>query len=57
MNTRQLMRKSLFFGLVPALALAANVWAAPTDIATQPLAVPAANVAPNIMLILDDSGS
>jgi type IV pilus assembly protein PilY1 len=57
MNTRQLMRKMLRFGLVPALALAANVWAAPTDIASQPLALPAANVAPNIMLILDDSGS
>jgi len=58
MNTRQLMRKSLFFGLVPALALAANVvWAATTDIAQQPLALPAANVPPNIMMILDDSGS
>ena len=57
MNTRQLMRRTLRFGLASAIALAANAWAGPTDIASQPLALPAANVAPNIMLILDDSGS
>ena len=57
MNTRQLMRKTLRFGLASAIALAANARALPTDLAQQPLAQPASNVPPNIMLILDDSGS
>ena len=47
----------LRFGLASAIVLAADVCAAPTDIASQPLAQPASNVPPNIMLILDDSGS
>ena len=57
MNTTQLLRKTLRFGIASAIVLAANVCAAPTDIASQPLAQPASNVPPNIMLILDDSGS
>ena len=57
MNTRRLLRRALNFGLVSAIALAVDVCAAPTDIASQPLALPAANVPPNIMMILDDSGS
>ena len=57
MNTRQLLRKTLRIGIASAIVLAADVWAAQTDIASQPLAQPASNVPPNIMLILDDSGS
>ena len=57
MNTTQLMRKTIRFGLASAIVLAAKAWALPTDIAQQPLALPAVNVPPNIMLILDDSGS
>jgi len=57
MTTTQLMRKALRFGLASAIVLAADAWALPTDIAQQPLALPAANVPPNIMMILDDSGS
>src|SRR5579859_6401601 len=58
MNTRQLLRRALRTGLAAAIMLAADVvGAAQTDIASQPLAQPASNVPPNIMMILDDSGS
>lgn len=57
MKTRQLLHRTFRFAIVSAIALAADVYAAPTDIAQQPLAQPASNVPPNIMLILDDSGS
>jgi type IV pilus assembly protein PilY1 len=57
MKPRQLLHNTLRFGLASAIVLAADVFAAPTDIASQPLAQPASNVPPNIMLILDDSGS
>ncbi len=57
MKTRQLLHTTFHLAIVSAIALAADVYAAPTDIAQQPLALPAANVPPNIMLILDDSGS
>ena len=57
MNTRQLMRKALCFGIASAIVLSADAMALPTDIAQQPLAQPASNVPPNIMMILDDSGS
>lgn len=40
-----------------ALGLPATALAAPTDIGSEPLAQPASNVKPNVMLILDDSGS
>ncbi|MEJ2175695.1 MAG: hypothetical protein P8Y76_12510, partial [bacterium] len=39
------------------LALAAPAALAQTDLADQPLAQPAANIKPNVVLILDDSGS
>ena len=40
-----------------ASALAAQLALAQTDIADQPLAQPASNIQPNVVLILDDSGS
>jgi type IV pilus assembly protein PilY1 len=57
MKANKLILKTLAFGLGASLALAGRALAAPTDIATQPLAQPAANVPPNVMLLLDDSGS
>ena len=57
MKARQLLHSTFRFAIVSAIAIAADVYAAPTDIAQQPLALPAANVPPNIMMILDDSGS
>jgi type IV pilus assembly protein PilY1 len=44
-------------GALVALMLAAPAALAQTDIADQPLAQPASNVQPNVMMILDDSGS
>jgi type IV pilus assembly protein PilY1 len=49
--------RSLGFAALVALALAAPTALAQTDISNQPLAQPASNVKPNVMLILDDSGS
>jgi type IV pilus assembly protein PilY1 len=57
MKTNELILKTLTFGLGASLALAGSALAAPTDISSQPLALPAANVPPNVMLLLDDSGS
>jgi type IV pilus assembly protein PilY1 len=57
MKANKLLLKTLASALSVALAFAAPALAAPTDIASQPLAQPAANVPPNIMLLLDDSGS
>jgi type IV pilus assembly protein PilY1 len=57
MKANKLILKTLAFGLGASLALAGRALAAPTDIATQPLAQPASNVPPNVMLLLDDSGS
>ncbi|MGA8048936.1 MAG: PilC/PilY family type IV pilus protein [Burkholderiales bacterium] len=57
MKANKLLLKTLVSTLCASLALAGVALAAPTDIATQPLAQPAANVPPNIMLLLDDSGS
>ena len=57
MKANKLILRTLVFVLGASLALAGRALAAPTDIATQPLAQPAANVPPNIMLLLDDSGS
>lgn len=56
MKANKLILKMLLLGLGLA-AIASKPLAAQTDIATQPLAQPASNVAPNIMLLLDDSGS
>ncbi|HYA37524.1 MAG TPA: hypothetical protein VEI74_04560, partial [Candidatus Methylomirabilis sp.] len=56
MKANKLILKTLLLGLGLA-AIASKPLAAQTDIATQPLAQPASNVAPNIMLLLDDSGS
>ena len=56
-RTTQLM-KILRSALCAAALLPATVGAAGlTDIASQPLAQPAANVPPNIMVLFDDSGS
>ena len=57
MKANKLILKTLTFGMGASLALAGSALAAPTDIASQPLALPAANVPPNVMLLLDDSGS
>jgi type IV pilus assembly protein PilY1 len=57
MTTGQLLHRTLRYAFASAIALAANAYAGYTDIAQQPLAQPASNVPPNIMLILDDSGS
>jgi len=48
---------NLRFATLLAMSLAAPLALAQTDISDQPLATPAANVQPNVMLILDDSGS
>lgn len=39
------------------LCAAVTAWTAPTDIANEPLAAPVSNTKPNIMFVLDDSGS
>ena len=56
MKANTLILKTLLIGLGLA-AIASKPLAAQTDIATQPLAQPASNVSPNIMLLLDESGS
>ncbi len=56
MKANALILKTLLIGLGLA-AIAGKPLAAQTDIATQPLAQPASNVPPNIMLLLDESGS
>jgi len=57
MKANKLLLKTLAAALGASLVFAAPALAAPTDISTQPLAQPAASVPPNIMLLLDDSGS
>ena len=39
------------------LCAAVTAWTAPTDISNEPLASPVSNTKPNIMFVLDDSGS
>jgi type IV pilus assembly protein PilY1 len=50
-------RRLLAFALSASLAFPAPLYAAATDIADGPLAQPASSVKPNMLLILDDSGS
>ncbi len=52
-----LMKRVLAYALSAAIMLPAPLYAAATDISQQPLAQPAANVKPNLMLLFDDSGS
>jgi type IV pilus assembly protein PilY1 len=51
------LRRALAWTLSAAIAFPAPLQAALTDISNEPLAQPAASVKPNLMLILDDSGS
>ena len=51
------LHRVLAFALSASLAVPAPLYAATTDISQQPLAQPAANVKPNIVLLFDDSGS
>ena len=58
MKTRTALRcKQLSLVLAGALALAGTAGAANTDIANEPLSQAASGVRPNVMFILDDSGS
>jgi type IV pilus assembly protein PilY1 len=58
MNTRTALRcKQLSLILAGAFALAGTAGAANTDIANEPLSQAASGVRPNVMFILDDSGS
>jgi type IV pilus assembly protein PilY1 len=59
MNPTQpsLMKRALAYAMIATIAFPAPLFAAATDISQQPLAQPATNVKPNIMLIFDDSGS
>ncbi len=54
-----LSRRALAMGAFAtgALCVAINAWTAPTSISNEPLASPVTNTAPNVMFILDDSGS
>jgi len=56
-TVRKQTLKASLCALGVALLLPGLLHAAPTDIANEPLALPASNVPPNIMLLLDDSGS
>ncbi|HUJ85633.1 MAG TPA: PilC/PilY family type IV pilus protein [Burkholderiales bacterium] len=56
-QTTRLMSKLLGCALCAAALLPVAAGAGVTDIATQPLAQPAANVPPNVMVLFDDSGS
>ncbi len=56
-KARDRILKTAMIALGAALLLPGALYAGPTDISTEPLATPAANVPPNIMLLLDDSGS
>jgi len=55
-NPKPRFRKT-FLALVAAALSAPAMTLAQTDISTEPLAQPASNVKPNIVVILDDSGS
>jgi type IV pilus assembly protein PilY1 len=59
MDTMALFRRRFFQATVAAAALAAPVAhpAPPLTISTEPLATSAVSITPNVMLILDDSGS
>ena len=58
MNTFVLhCKKALACALCVSIAIPAPLYAAATDIAAGPLAQPASSVKPNMLLILDDSGS
>jgi type IV pilus assembly protein PilY1 len=59
MDTMPLFRRRFFQAAVAAAALAAPVAhpAPPVTISTEPLATSAVSITPNVMLILDDSGS
>ena len=52
-----LTKRALAYALIATIAFPAPLLAAATDVSQQPLAQPATNVKPNIMMIFDDSGS
>jgi len=54
---KPLLHRALAYTLAAAMAFPAPLFAATTDISQQPLAQPASNVKPNMMLLFDDSGS
>ncbi|MDA8108935.1 MAG: PilC/PilY family type IV pilus protein [Betaproteobacteria bacterium] len=56
-KSTKLLLKAFACMLGAAALLPGAVHAAPTDLASQPLAQPASNVKPNIMVLFDDSGS
>jgi type IV pilus assembly protein PilY1 len=57
MEAPTLLKRILCHSLSIAIAVPGPVYAANTDIFNEPLAQPASNVKPNIMLLHDDSGS
>ena len=56
-QARTIAKRIVAYSLSASLALPGPLHAALTDIHYEPLAQPAASVKPNVMLILDDSGS
>src|SRR5882672_11416000 len=57
LNRHHRCKRLLVYALSISLALPGPLQAAPTDISDGPLAQPATSVKPNMLLILDDSGS
>jgi len=57
LKNKQLSRRILAVAFSASLALPGALYAQATDIADGPLAQPASSVKPNMLLILDDSGS
>jgi len=64
MNPQTPPQTSIRRRLLPSAAVAAaalcvmvNAWTAPTDLSNEPLASPVTTTSPNVMFILDDSGS
>jgi type IV pilus assembly protein PilY1 len=56
-HLRQFLKRALVWAVTGTLVLPAPLYAASTDISDGPLAQPATSVKPNMMLIVDDSGS
>jgi len=54
---KDLLKRAVALAASASIAVPAPLLAAATDISQQPLAQPATNVKPNIMLLFDDSGS
>ena len=57
LKTNRLFLRTLCYALSASVAYGGALHAAATDIGNEPLAQPASNTKPNVMMILDDSGS